>query len=79
MRQCTAQEQLFCIYGNRQIIGQVYLLQVKTSLMRLRAVLIYQLTRNTILLVKVINQYLEILIYFLGLLALKIDFGTKKY
>jgi hypothetical protein len=66
MRQCTAQEQLFCIYGNRQIIGQVYLLQVKSSLMRLRAVLIYQLTRNTILLVKVLNQYLEILIYFLG-------------
>jgi hypothetical protein len=25
MRQCTAQEQLFCLYGNRQIIGQVYL------------------------------------------------------
>ena len=66
MRQCTAQEQLFCIYGNRQIIGQVYLLQVKASLMRLRAVLIYQLTGNTILLVKAINQYLEILIYFLG-------------
>jgi hypothetical protein len=66
MRQCTAQEQLFCIDGNRQIISQVYLLQVKSSLMRLRAVLIYQLTRNTILFVKVINQYLEILIYCLG-------------
>ena len=38
MRQCTAQEQLFCIYGNRQIIGQVYLLQVKSSLMRLRTI-----------------------------------------
>ena len=66
MRQCTAQEQLFCLYGNRQIIDQVYLLQVKGSLVRWSAVLIYQLTRNTILLVKVINQYLEILIYFLG-------------
>jgi hypothetical protein len=47
MRQCTAQEQLFCIYGNRQIIGQVYLLQVKSSLMSLRTTLIYQLTGNT--------------------------------
>ena len=34
MRQCTAQEQLFCLYGNRQIIGQVYPLQVKGSLVR---------------------------------------------
>ena len=66
MGQWTAQEQLFCLDGNRQIIGQVYLLEVKDSLVKWSAVLIYQLTRNAILLVKVINQYLEILIYFLG-------------
>ena len=34
MRQCTAQEQLFCLYGNRQIIGHVYLLHAKGSLVR---------------------------------------------
>jgi hypothetical protein len=34
MRQCTAHEQLFGLYGNRQIIDQVYLLQVKGSLVR---------------------------------------------
>jgi len=34
MWQCTAQEQLFCLYGNRQIIGHIYLLQVEGSLVR---------------------------------------------
>ena len=72
-------EQLFCLYGNRHIIDQVYFLQVKGSLVRWRAVLIYQLTRNIILLVKVINQYLENMDLIFRVLALKIDFGTNKY
>jgi hypothetical protein len=79
MRKCTAQEQLFCIDGNRQIISQVYLLQVKSSLMRLRAVLIYQLTKEYNTICKGNKSVFGNIDLLFRVLALKIYFGTNKY